>query len=212
MGGRDGVERQRRRRWAAAACELAAPTWQQSASDWASVGCGEHRAVADISADADPYTGVAIYDSTAECEYEEGGKSPGPWCTIGGTSLASPLIASVFALAGGSNGVEYPAQTLYENLAASPNSLHDVDTGIQRGMPKTFRTKKPASPAARTPKRRPAAARKPSSSAWRGPATTAPAVSAPRTGSSLSSPSPKKPKGSSKKRPKASKNRRGKKK
>jgi hypothetical protein len=119
--------------------ELAAPIWQRSTSDWESVGCGEHRAVADISADADPYTGIAMYDSTAECEYEEGGKTlKGPWCTIGGTSLASPLVASVFALAGGSHGVEYPAQTLYENLAASPSSLHDVLTGSNGECLKPF--------------------------------------------------------------------------
>jgi hypothetical protein len=119
--------------------ELAASIWQQSTSDWESVGCGGHRAVADISADADPYTGIAMYDSTAECEYEEGGKTlKGPWCTIGGTSLASPLVASVFALAGGSHGVEYPAQTLYENLAASPSSLHDVLTGSNGACLKPF--------------------------------------------------------------------------
>ena len=51
------------------------------------------------------------------------------WCTIGGTSLASPLIASVFALAGGAHGVAYPARTLYENELASPASLHDVTIG-----------------------------------------------------------------------------------
>ena len=33
-------------------------------ANWASVGCGSSRAVADVSADADPYTGVAVYDST----------------------------------------------------------------------------------------------------------------------------------------------------
>jgi hypothetical protein len=105
---------------------LTAPAWQQSASDWLSVGCGEHRAVADVSADADPHTGAAVYDSTPE---GIGKPAPG-WITVGGTSLASPLIASVFALAGGAAaGVAYPAQTLYENLVGSPSSLHDVVTG-----------------------------------------------------------------------------------
>jgi hypothetical protein len=109
---------------------LAAPIWQQSTSDWESVGCGEHRAVADVSADADPYTGIAMYDSTAECEYEEGGAfHKTHWCTIGGTSLASPLVASVFALAGGAGGVAYPAETLYENEIEDPASLHDVLSG-----------------------------------------------------------------------------------
>src|SRR6478609_3245108 len=44
-----------------------ADTWQQSLAAWPAVGCGSRRAVADVSADADPYTGVAVYDST---EYE----------------------------------------------------------------------------------------------------------------------------------------------
>ena len=51
------------------------------------------------------------------------------WCTLGGTSLASPLIASVFALAGGAGGVSYPASTLYANVAATPKDLHDVTSG-----------------------------------------------------------------------------------
>ncbi len=96
-----------------------APQWQLETSDWASVGCGEKRAVADVAADADIYTGVAVYDSTPY------GKVPPGWATANGTSLASPLIAAVFALAGGSGGVEYPAKTLYEN----EGSLHDVESG-----------------------------------------------------------------------------------
>ncbi len=77
-----------------------------------------------MSADADPYTGVAVYDSTPNTKKENTG-----WATIGGTSVASPIIASVFALAGGANGVEYPARTLYENRATAPSSLHDVEPG-----------------------------------------------------------------------------------
>ena len=99
-----------------------APQWQLETSDWASVGCGDKRAVADVAADADFYTGVAVYDSTPE------GKAPPGWATANGTSLASPLIAAVFALAGGSGGVEYPAKTLYENEA----SLYDVELRIRR--------------------------------------------------------------------------------
>ena len=119
--------------------ELAAQPWQQSTSDWESVGCGQHRAVADVSADADPYTGIAMYDSTAECEYEEGGTIlKGHWCTIGGTSLASPLVASVFALAGGANGVEYPAQSLYENEIEDPSTLHDIVSGSNGACAELF--------------------------------------------------------------------------
>jgi hypothetical protein len=101
---------------------FAAPPWQLSTSGWPSVGCRQNRAVSDVSADADPYTGAAIYNSNGACETH-------PWCTLGGTSLASPIIAAVFALAGGAHGVEYPARTLYENELDSPGSLHDVLAG-----------------------------------------------------------------------------------
>lgn len=109
-----------------------AEPWQQSVADWSSVGCASKRAVADLAADADPYTGLAVYDNSPECEYEyeeHGVPQVLHWCTIGGTSLASPLIASVFALAGGANGVKYPARTLYENAVKSPGSLFDVSEG-----------------------------------------------------------------------------------
>ncbi|MFI4984508.1 MAG: S8 family serine peptidase [Solirubrobacterales bacterium] len=102
---------------------FAAPPWQQHVSNWSSVGCESNRAVADVSADADPYTGVAVYDSTEDSEGNKG------WGVIGGTSVASPIIASVFALAGGAQGVEYPARTLYENAVNVPASLHDVTSG-----------------------------------------------------------------------------------
>jgi hypothetical protein len=112
--------------------EFAAPAWQRSVADWAAVGCGSGRAVADVAAVGDPYTGLAVYDSNPECatEYEEGGLTHSVhWCTVGGTSLASPLIAAVFALAGGASGVPYPAQTLYASLASRPGALHDVTQG-----------------------------------------------------------------------------------
>jgi hypothetical protein len=107
-----------------------AQPWQQEVADWSSVGCGDKRAVADVSADADPYTGVPVYDSAPgrECETVRE-KHVVHWCTYGGTSVASPLIAATFALAGGANGVRYPAKTLYENAAKSPGSLHDVTQG-----------------------------------------------------------------------------------
>jgi hypothetical protein len=126
--------------------QFEAPPWQQSVSDWSAVGCGNKRAVADVAADADPYTGLAVYDASPECEeqYEEENENEevvlqtSHWCTIGGTSLASPLIASVFALAGGAHGVEYPARTLYENAAETPASLHDVSEGSNGKCGKAF--------------------------------------------------------------------------
>jgi hypothetical protein len=108
----------------------AAP-WQQSVANWAAVGCGSSRAVADVSADADPYTGVAVYTAT-EVEGNKG------WATIGGTSVAAPIVASVFALAGGAHGVAYPARTLYESARQSPGSLHDVTVGSNGECHKPF--------------------------------------------------------------------------
>ena len=116
---------------------FSAPAWQHS--DSLSVGCTGKRAVADIAADGDPYTGIAVRDtvpgSACETPYEEKVAKkvviktlPG-WCTIGGTSLASPVVASVFALAGGAENVEYPAETLYENELENPTALHDIVSG-----------------------------------------------------------------------------------
>jgi subtilase family serine protease len=66
------------------------PAWQKDA------GCSR-RTVADVSADADPNTGVSVYDT-----YRTGG-----WLVFGGTSVASPIVASVYALAGNATSVTY---------------------------------------------------------------------------------------------------------
>jgi subtilase family serine protease len=94
--------------------------WQTSLSVWASTACGTARLDADISAVADPLTGFDIYDSyTGDSDWTPG------WGTIGGTSLASPIIAATYALAGGAHGVPYPALTLYGH----PGKADDVTTG-----------------------------------------------------------------------------------
>jgi len=59
------------------------PTWQKD------TGCAR-RTVADVSAVADPSTGVWVYDS-----YASGG-----FAIFGGTSAASPIVGAVYALAG----------------------------------------------------------------------------------------------------------------
>jgi hypothetical protein len=93
------------------------------------------RAVSDVAADADPYTGVPVYYERCESEYE---KQIVHWCTYGGTSLASPIIAATYALAGGAHGVKYPAQTLYEKAAVHPYALHDVISGSNGSCLKPF--------------------------------------------------------------------------
>ena len=106
------------------------PSWQRAVPDWSAVGCGGKRAVADVAADGDPYTGVAVYDSVPTIQEPTPGEvvnEPLYWWPIGGTSVASPIIGSMFALAGGSHSVAYPARTLYSHLGKSV--LHDVTTG-----------------------------------------------------------------------------------
>lgn len=92
-----------------------AQPWQTSAANWVTIGCATGRGMNDVSADADPNTGAAIYDSYGY---------PG-WVMVGGTSLSAPLISGVYALAGNASSFSYPAQTVY----LSPSSLHDVTTG-----------------------------------------------------------------------------------
>ena len=88
------------------------PSWQTSVAIIKSV-CSK-RALADVSAVADPNTGVAVYDSTAY-------QGAVGWLKFGGTSVAAPVIAGVYALAnnGGDNATPY----------AHTGSLNDVQSG-----------------------------------------------------------------------------------
>ncbi|HXB37567.1 MAG TPA: S53 family peptidase [Acidimicrobiales bacterium] len=85
----------------------AKPTWQTDA------GCSM-RTVADVSAVADPATGIAVYDT-----YKYRG-----WLVFGGTSVASPIIASVYALAGNELSLT-AAKLAYTNTS----DLYDVVSG-----------------------------------------------------------------------------------
>ena len=69
------------------------PAWQTD------TGCAK-RTVADVSAVANPSTGVAVYDSY-------GSSLNRNWMVFGGTSVASPIIASIYALAGNAKSLTY---------------------------------------------------------------------------------------------------------
>jgi len=86
----------------------------ESKPSWQSDGGCSRRTVADVSADADPNTGVAVYDT-----YRQSG-----WLVFGGTSVASPIIASVYALAGNASTVTYGAYSY-----SHTSSLNDVTSG-----------------------------------------------------------------------------------
>jgi subtilase family serine protease len=91
----------------------AKPWWQHD------TGCAG-RAVADVSAVANPATGVLVYDSYG---------SGGGWGVWGGTSAASPIIASVYALARPAGVAVYPVRYLYD----APSRLYDVTLGNANG-------------------------------------------------------------------------------
>jgi subtilase family serine protease len=73
--------------------------------------CGM-RTIADVSAVADPDTGVAIYDTTPN-PY---GIPPG-WLVIGGTSASSPFVAGTIGLAG--NAATFTPGFVYKHASAT---------------------------------------------------------------------------------------------
>jgi len=86
---------------------ISKPSWQTDA------GCAR-RTVADVGADADPNTGVAVYDT-----FRVSG-----WLVFGGTSVSSPIIASVYALAGNAGATTYGSYPY-----SHTGSLFDVTSG-----------------------------------------------------------------------------------
>jgi subtilase family serine protease len=74
--------------------------------------------IADVSAVADPATGVAVYDTFLPSTANKG------WLKFGGTSAASPIIASVYALAGNAASLSNASHAY-----ANTTHLFDVTTG-----------------------------------------------------------------------------------
>jgi subtilase family serine protease len=86
----------------------AKPSWQTD------TGCAR-RTNTDVSAVADPNTGVAVYNTFSQAG----------WLEVGGTSASSPIIASVFALAGTPAAGTYPSSYIYRHTS----NLFDVTSG-----------------------------------------------------------------------------------
>ncbi len=86
------------------------------------IGCSatkwDGKAVSDISAVADPFTGVWVYES-----YPAFG-----WTAFGGTSVSSPIIAAAYALAGNADSIGPGATSVWH--AAGTSALNDVLAGI----------------------------------------------------------------------------------
>jgi subtilase family serine protease len=87
------------------------PSWQTDAD------CSK-RTVGDISYEADPNTGVAVYDT-----YGYGG-----WTVFGGTSVASPAISSMFAASGVTAGINN-ASWIYVKKHHNKKVMNDITSG-----------------------------------------------------------------------------------
>jgi hypothetical protein len=85
------------------------PSWQTALN---LTGCAK-RIDNDVAADADPGTGVAVYDTS---------NGNGGWNEVGGTSASSPMLAAMFALAG--NPGSTPANDIYTHAG----NFFDVTT------------------------------------------------------------------------------------
>ena len=103
---------------------IAQPTWQtNSPTVVAHPGVCNKRIASDVAAEADPSTGVAVYDSYPS----------GTWWVFGGTSVAAPIIASVYALAG--NGASINAGSYsYSHLGG----MTDITSGSNGSCSGTY--------------------------------------------------------------------------
>lgn len=110
---------------------MSMPSYQ---SNWSNI-VGSHRGVPDVALDADPNTGVAVYDTTSY--YGQSG-----WFEVGGTSFSAPTWAAMIALA--DQGRTSPltsinATTDLYNFAGTTGSTgyatnyHDITQGSNGG-------------------------------------------------------------------------------
>jgi subtilase family serine protease len=89
---------------------------QSSFSQYGQVSCGGKRATPDVSLDADPASGVSVYDST---KYQ--GQSG--WWTVGGTSASAPMWAARSADAGAvvNAAYVYGSSITYRDITSGNN-------------------------------------------------------------------------------------------
>lgn len=94
----------------------AKPSWQNG------VVSGSYRGVPDVALAADPNTGAIIVVN-------------GQATQVGGTSLAAPLFAGVWARIQSANGNAkgFPDPSLYKYIPGNPSLVHDVTTGNNGG-------------------------------------------------------------------------------
>jgi hypothetical protein len=98
------------------------PVWQRS------VQTSGRRTTPDLSMDANPYSGVPVFDS-----WDFGTATP--WIQVGGTSLSAPLFGGIVATANqgrvlaGATSLDGATQTLPALYSLSSSDFHDVVSG-----------------------------------------------------------------------------------
>jgi subtilase family serine protease len=107
------------------------PSYQ---NNWTSI-VGNYRGIPDVSFDADPNTGVAVYDSTPY-------QGSSGWFVVGGTSLSAPCWAAQVALADQGRSTPFDSLSFLSavyNLAGTTGSsgytanYHDITQGNNGG-------------------------------------------------------------------------------
>jgi subtilase family serine protease len=97
------------------------PTWQSAIP-----ALSTRRGTPDLSADADPATGVAVYDSTPY-------KGRSGWMVFGGTSVSAPCVAGMVNASGVTpatcaNTTAF-LTALYNRFLATPTAFRDITSG-----------------------------------------------------------------------------------
>jgi subtilase family serine protease len=89
---------------------------QAAFAQYKTLGCGTHRATPDLSLDANPSTGVSVYDSTPY-------QGSSGWWTVGGTSASAPMIAARGALGGSVDNAAriYGTAITYRDITSGSN-------------------------------------------------------------------------------------------
>lgn len=115
--------------------------WTETAWSGAGSGCGQFvpkpswqkdegctmRSTSDVSAVADPATGLAVYHTLRS--------GAGGWAVYGGTSLSSPLIAGMYGLAGNTGAL---GDQIAQHLYANAKHLNDVTEGSNGTCPPEY--------------------------------------------------------------------------
>jgi uncharacterized repeat protein (TIGR01451 family) len=110
--------------------------WQEPVihNGYGTVAPAGDRAMPDVALDADPNTGMAIYDS-----YDGG--SANPWWQYGGTSIATPCWAGMIAItdqirvSAGLTTLDGPTQALPALYSLPSGDFHDITSGTSDGSP-----------------------------------------------------------------------------